>query len=105
MGRNGRLRRLAQETNAAAATPVDPLQLKAASPTHYNGMKFMPEESWLKPGKLTADELTQLHAHPGHPAGPVARMHGWEGAARMVREHHEMPNGKGYPAGLKGEQI
>lgn len=104
-GRTGRLLRLAQETNAAAGKPVDPLQLEAAIHMHDIGMMFMPEASWLKPGKLNADELRQLHAHPGHAAGLLARMHGWEGAARMVREHHEMPDGKGYPAGLKGEQI
>jgi chemotaxis protein histidine kinase CheA len=104
-GRTGRLLRLAQETNAAAGKPVDPVQLEAAIYMHDVGMMFMPEASWLKPGKLNADELKQLRAHPDHAAGLLARMHGWEEAARMVREHHEMPDGKGYPAGLKGDQI
>lgn len=104
-GRSGRLLRLAQETNVDAGTPVDPEQLEAAIYMHDIGMMFMPESAWLKPGNLTADELKLLHAHPGHAAGLLARMPGWEGAARMVREHHEMPDGKGYPAGLKDKQI
>ncbi|HWV18506.1 MAG TPA: HD domain-containing phosphohydrolase [Rhodocyclaceae bacterium] len=104
-GRSGRLLRLAQETNTAAGKLVNPVQLEAAIYMHDIGMMFIPEASWLKPGKLSADELKLLHAHPGHGAGLLARMPGWEEAARMVREHHEMPDGKGYPAGLKNGQI
>lgn len=104
-GRTGRVLRLAQETNSAAGKPVNPLQLEAAIYMHDIGMMFIPEAAWLKAGKLSADELKQLHAHPDHGAGLLARMPGWQEAARMVREHHEMPDGKGYPAGLKGEQI
>lgn len=104
-GRTARLLRLAQETNAAAGKPVDENQLEAAIFMHDVGMMFIPESAWLKPGKLSADELKLLRAHPDHGAGLLARIHGWEDAARMVREHHEMPDGGGYPAGLKGEQI
>lgn len=104
-GRTSRLLRLAQDTNGVAGKPVDEVQLEAAICMHDIGMMFMPESAWLKSGKLTPDELKLLHAHPGHAAGLLARMHGWEDAARMVREHHEMPDGRGYPAGLKGEQI
>ena len=104
-GRTSRLLRLAQDTNIAAGKPVDEAQLEAAICMHDIGMMFMPESAWLKSGKLSADELKLLHAHPNHAAGLLARMHGWGDAARMVREHHEMPDGRGYPAGLKGEQI
>jgi chemotaxis protein histidine kinase CheA len=104
-GRTGRLLRLAQETNAAAGKPVDETQLEAAICMHDIGMMFLPESAWLKSGKLTAEELKLLRAHPDHAAGLLARMHGWEAAARMVREHHEMPDGGGYPAGLKNGQI
>lgn len=104
-GRTGRLLRLAQETNAAAGKPVDDIQLEAAICMHDIGMMFMPESAWLKSGKLTTEEVALLHAHPNHGAGLLARMPGWEEAARMVREHHEMPDGGGYPAGLRGNQI
>lgn len=104
-GRTGRLLRLAHDTNALAGKPVDAIQLQAAICMHDIGMMFMPESAWLKPGKLSPEEIALLHAHPGHGAGLLARMPGWEEAARMVREHHEMPDGRGYPGGLKGEQI
>lgn len=104
-GRTGRLLRLAIDTNATAGKPVNEVQLEAAICMHDIGMMFMPESAWLKSGKLNPDEIKLLHDHPGHAAGLLARMHGWEEAARMVREHHEMPDGGGYPAGLKGDQI
>lgn len=104
-GRTARLLRLAQDTNAAAGSLVSPVQLEAAIYMHDIGMMFMPESAWLKPGKLSTEDLKVLHAHPGHGAGLLARMPGWEEAARMVREHHEMPDGGGYPAGLKDAQI
>jgi HD-GYP domain-containing protein (c-di-GMP phosphodiesterase class II) len=32
-------------------------------------------------------------------------MAGWEAAAQMIAQHHEMPDGKGYPAQLTGSAI
>ena len=39
---------------------------------------------------------------PGYAAGLVQRMDGWEEAARMIAQHHEMPDGGGYPPGRQG---
>lgn len=104
-GRSGRLLRLAQETNHAAGNPVNPLQLEAAIYMHDIGMMFLPESAWLKQGKLSAEELNLLHIHPSQAADLLVRMSGWEDAARMIREHHEMPDGRGYPTGLKHTDI
>ena len=32
-------------------------------------------------------------------------MAGWEAAAEMVSQHHEMPDGHGYPEGLSADRI
>ncbi len=104
-GRSGRLLRLAQETNQVAGNPVNPLQLEAAIYMHDLGMMFLPESAWLKQGKLNTEELKLLHMHPTQAADLVMRMPGWHEAARMIREHHEMPDGGGYPAGLKHPDI
>jgi chemotaxis protein histidine kinase CheA len=104
-GRTGRLLRLALDTNAAAGNPVDATQLTAAVYMHDIGMMFAPESVWLKVGKLTAEERELLHEHPVQAAGLLARMPGWEAAAEMVRQHHEMPDGGGYPEGLKADAI
>lgn len=104
-GRTDRILRLAIDTNIAAGSPVDPVQLEAAVCMHDIGMMFAPESVWLKVGKLTDAEREMLKEHPAQAAGLLDRMVGWMEAARMVREHHEMPDGKGYPAGLKGDAI
>jgi HD-GYP domain-containing protein (c-di-GMP phosphodiesterase class II) len=104
-GRTERILRLALETNHAAGNPVDATQLEAAIYLHDVGMMFAPESVWLKVGKLTDEDKRQLHEHPGQAAGLLERMSGWEAAARMVAQHHEMPDGGGYPAGLKADAI
>ena len=104
-GRTARLLQLASETNRGAGSPVDAVQLEAAVYLHDVGMMFLPEGVWLKTARMSEEERRALHAHPGYGAGLLGRMPGWEGAAEMVLQHHEMPDGGGYPAGLSGEDI
>lgn len=104
-GRYGRLLRLALDTNAEAGKPVDSSQLEAAVYMHDIGMMFLPESIWLKLGKLTDDEKQQLHGHPFTAAEILRRIPGWEEAAMMVAQHHEMPDGGGYPQRLDGGKI
>jgi HD-GYP domain-containing protein (c-di-GMP phosphodiesterase class II) len=104
-GRTQRLLRLASETNQIMGKPIDPLQLEAAIYMHDIGMMFLPESIWLKQTHITDDEKLILRKHPGYAAGLVARMDGWSDAARIVAQHHEMPDGAGYPAALKAPEI
>lgn len=104
-GRSERLLRLALETNEAGGKPVDPLQLEAAVYMHDLGMLFLPDSLWLNASKLSDEDRLLLRRHPGFGAGLLARIPGWEAAAEMVQQHHETPDGKGYPDGLKNGQI
>lgn len=104
-GRTDRILRLALDTNAAAGSPLDAIQLEAAIYLHDVGMMFAPESVWLKTGKLTEEDKRQLHEHPRQAAGLLQRMTGWSEASRMVQQHHEMPDGCGYPDGLKADAI
>lgn len=104
-GRSKRILRLALETNKAAGSPVDAVQLEAAVHTHDMGMMFLPEATWLKVGRMSPEDRVALRNHPGYAAGLLLRMPGWQGAAEMVAQHHEMPDGAGYPLGLTGERI
>ena len=104
-GRTTRILRLALETNKTAGSPVDPQQLEAAIYLHDVGMMFLPESVWLKVGKMTDEDKQLLRAHPGLAAGLLQRMPGWEGAAEMVAQHHEMPDGAGYPQALESDAI
>lgn len=105
-GRSDRILRLALDTNKAAGKIADPVQLEAAVYMHDIGMMFLPEGMWLnKLGRLNEDDKKSLHAHPGYGAGLLERMEGWHPAAEMVAQHHEMPDGAGYPAKLKADAI
>ncbi len=104
-GRTMRVLRLALETNKAAGLPVDPVQLEAAVYIHDLGMMFLPESAWLKVARMTDEDKRALRNHPGYAAGLLQRMEGWEPAAEMVAQHHEMPDGGGYPNQLTGDAI
>jgi len=104
-GRRQRLLHLALDTNERAGNPVDPVQLEAAVYMHDVGMMFLPESLWLKTGQLTEEERMQMQVHPTLSAGLLERMDGWSGAAEMVAQHHEMPDGAGYPRHLTSNQI
>jgi chemotaxis protein histidine kinase CheA len=104
-GRTDRILRLALDTNSAAGSLVDAGQLEAAVYMHDIGMMFAPESTWLKIGKLSDEEKQQLHLHPLQGAELLIRMPGWQEAAEMVAQHHEMPDGGGYPSRMKAEAI
>ncbi len=104
-GRTMRILRLAQETNRAGDRAVDPIQLEAAVYLHDLGMMLLPESIWLKVGKMSPEDKVALRNHPGFAAGLLLRMPGWEAAAEMVAQHHEMPDGGGYPNSLTAAEI
>ncbi|MCK9285025.1 MAG: HD domain-containing protein [Rhodocyclaceae bacterium] len=104
-GRSDRLLRLVLDTNAQAGMPVDPLQLEAAAYLHDVGMMFLPQAIWLKAERLSAEDQRAMRDHPRFAAGLLERIPGWETAARIVLQHHEMPDGGGYPGGLKEPDI
>lgn len=105
LGRTARILDLAQESNRVAGAPVNVVQLEAAVYMHDVGMMFLPEYLWLKTGKISAEERRVLQGHAAFGAGLLQRMEGWQGAAEMVSQHHEMPDGEGYPNGLGNDQI
>ncbi|MDP2829181.1 MAG: HD domain-containing phosphohydrolase [Sulfuricellaceae bacterium] len=105
LGRTERLLELATDTNQQAGSPVNAMQLEAAVYLHDIGMMFLPESTWFKSGKMSVQERLHLHQHPLFSAGLLERMPGWSEAAEMVRQHHEMPDGGGYPGGLSDDVI
>ncbi|MEI7429956.1 MAG: HD domain-containing phosphohydrolase [Betaproteobacteria bacterium] len=104
-GRTMRLLRLAMETNQQKDNLIDPFQLEAAVYMHDIGMMFLPESVWLKTERMTTEEKQILRTHPGYAAGILSRMDGWSEAAQMVAQHHETPDGLGYPAGINANMI
>ena len=104
-GRTTRILRLAKETNQLAGSVIDARQLEAAVYMHDIGMMFLPESNWLKAVVMTDKEKEPVRVHPTYAAGLLERIDGWSEAAEMVAQHHEMPDGRGYPEGLDGPRI
>ncbi len=58
-----------------------------------------------KPGRLTEEEFAVMAEHPAIGARIVEQIDYYADAVDLVRHHHERPDGKGYPDGLKGDEI
>jgi HD-GYP domain-containing protein (c-di-GMP phosphodiesterase class II)/GGDEF domain-containing protein len=59
----------------------------------------------FKPGALTPEERAVIELHPRIGFDIVGRLPALHEAALAVLYHHERYDGRGYPAGLKGEHI
>jgi len=86
--------------------------LYKSAPLHDIGKVGIPDRILLKPGKLDAEEFTimKTHAELGGEALKVAEAElGSTSFLKYAREiattHHEKWNGKGYPHGLRGDEI
>jgi len=58
-----------------------------------------------KPGKLSLEEQATMRAHPAEGAAIVRKVRALRRAAAIVHDHHERPDGLGYPRGLRGADI
>lgn len=75
-----------------------------ASILHDIGKINIPEEVLKKPSKLTDEEFELVKKHPGDGAAMI-RETPYADIADIVEQHHERVNGRGYPFGLKGDEI
>ncbi|KOF12030.1 phosphohydrolase [Planococcus glaciei] len=78
--------------------------LFVASILHDIGKINIPEEVLKKPDKLTDEEFELVKKHPGDGAA-MLRKTAYADLADIVEQHHERVNGRGYPFGLKGDEI
>lgn len=58
-----------------------------------------------KPGALTDEEFAQIKQHPTLGARILKPLNFWEEHLAIVELHHEQPDGRGYPYGLKGDDT
>lgn len=94
----------------ARAVGLDEAQVElilTAAPMHDIGKIGIPDGILLKPAKLSEDEWKVMQTHPaigaeilGEHSSPILTL-----ASEIAITHHEKWNGKGYPNGLKGDEI
>ncbi|WP_042013703.1 HD-GYP domain-containing protein [Aeromonas fluvialis] len=58
-----------------------------------------------KPGKLDAQEWAAVQMHAAYTEEILSRIGAFEELAQVAGAHHERLDGKGYPKGLKGDEI
>ena len=78
-----------------------------AAPMHDIGKIGIPDQVLLKPGTLTAEEFEVMKTHTtiGYDLLKGSDSAVVRAAATITYTHHERFNGKGYPRGLKGDEI
>ena len=81
--------------------------IKVASMMHDIGKLMIPNNIIEKPGKLTPEEYETIKLHSSYGESLLSRSEGeiMSMAQTIAYEHHERWDGKGYPRGLKGDQI
>ncbi len=85
--------------------------IEAASALHDVGKIAIPDKILLKPGRLTKEEFDYMKSHTTRGFDMLNTLEGiWDENYRKIsyeicRYHHERYDGKGYPDGLKGEEI
>ena len=105
------LKRLREKTDKYNLTPERISMISKAAAFHDIGKISISEEILNKPGRLAEEEFEIMKAHsliganmledlPLHKEEPLVEV-----AYEICRWHHERYDGKGYPDGLKGEEI
>lgn len=72
---------------------------------HDVGLFGIDKYIFNKPGSLSVEEYTLVKQHPKLGVKILSSYIKDSSLLRMVEQHHEHWNGRGYPYGLKGEQI
>ena len=82
-------------------------RIRLAAPMHDLGKVGIPDAILNKPGRFTDDEYTVMKTHSeiGYSMLHNSKRKLLRFAAEIARSHHERWDGKGYPAGVKGEDI
>jgi HD-GYP domain-containing protein (c-di-GMP phosphodiesterase class II) len=80
-------------------------QVEIAAVLHDLGKIGIPDEILIKTSRLTADEHTFMRKHPEYGWAVLKNIPGCEVASLLILHHHETWDGRGYPAGLRGDSI
>lgn len=79
--------------------------IEVAALLHDIGKIGIPDAILQKPAKLSDEEYSLMKKHPEYGWAVLRHVPGMERASLMILHHHESFDGRGYPAGLKNEEI
>ncbi|MBO4916066.1 MAG: HD-GYP domain-containing protein [Oscillospiraceae bacterium] len=90
---------------AMKLSPAEVESLRREALLHDVGKIGIPDAVLGKVGRLSEQEALAIRSHTTIGADIVSRLTSIPGAAAVARSHHERFDGKGYPMGLRGEEI
>jgi putative two-component system response regulator len=93
---------IAQQMNVGAE---DMDSVIIAGRIHDIGMVTVPDAILQKPGKLTEEEFAVIRKHPAGGFSILESIPSIQPLLPVILQHHERFDGKGYPNGLKGQEI
>jgi diguanylate cyclase (GGDEF)-like protein len=79
--------------------------ISVAARLHDVGKVAVPDAILRKRGALTEEEWTTMRLHPAVGAEVVGLIPALRPIAPIIRSHHERVDGRGYPDGLRAEDI
>ncbi|MEO6866535.1 MAG: HD-GYP domain-containing protein [Gaiellales bacterium] len=79
--------------------------LRRAATFHDIGKIAIPDDVMHNPGRLTDGQFEVFKSHSAEGARICSKLESLRPCADLVRSHHERMDGRGYPDGLRGEQI
>lgn len=80
-------------------------QIMFAGMLHDVGKIGVPEGILLKKSRLNEEEFKTIREHPQVGERMVGHISFLKEAGSIIRQHHERWDGKGYPDGLRGEEV
>jgi putative nucleotidyltransferase with HDIG domain len=83
----------------------DTESLRFAGMLHDIGRLAIPTRVLRRAGEISDENLARIATHPARGVEMVRDIDFLEGSIEAIRHHHERMDGRGYPAGLRGEQI
>jgi len=86
-------------------TPEEMYELELSAIFHDIGKIGTPDAVLNKPSRLSEEEFQVMKKHPENSWEILKDYPGFEKIADNARFHHERYDGKGYPLGLKGDEI
>jgi HD-GYP domain-containing protein (c-di-GMP phosphodiesterase class II) len=105
-GESERVGGLALELGKRMGIPGSQLRaLECAALLHDVGYLAVGNRILSKGAALMPEEWAAVTRHAETGASIVGKMKGLRQASAIVRAHHERPDGRGYPLGLKGDEI